>query len=258
MENHHCHEHDHHSQTDSLVKYTEINDFNLLLNLLAIALVGSFTHCAAMCGPIAGLLSASKMLKLTGKKLNNWSRVKASLNIEYILGKAFTYSIMAGFAFFLKEQLKDIYAFKILAFLILILTALSFLSAALYNFNIPFFKKSKFVKSISKIVENLVKQPILKKFPRPFAEIMRGMALGLIPCGFVYSSIILAVSFGSNFFVASASMFAFGLATSPALIIASFLGSSIVIKTSKVFRLILFILCILNAALLVSYALKLI
>ena len=258
MEHHHCHEHQQHSNFHSLVKYTEISDFNLLLNLLVIAIVGSFTHCAAMCGSIAGLLSASKILKLTGKKLNNWSRIKASLNVEYILGKALTYSILAAFGFALKEQLKDIYAFKILAFVILIITAMSFVLAGLYNFNLPIFKKSNFVKFISSVVEILIKQPILKKFPKSFAEILRGMTLGLIPCGFLYSSIILAVSLASSAFVASASMFAFGIATAPALVVASLLGASLTFRVNKIVKSLLFVLGLLNATLLISYALKVI
>lgn len=258
MEHHNCHEHQHQLDVDSLVKYTEISDFNLLLNLLLLALVGSFTHCAAMCGPIAGLLSASKMLKLTGKKLNNWSRIKASLNGEYIFGKALTYSILTALLYFFSDQLKDIYAFKIVAFIILILTAVSFMLAALYNFNLPIFKKGKLNKAISKCVEVLINQPILKKFPRTFSEVVKGMALGLIPCGFVYSSIILSVTFASNVTVASISMFVFGIATAPALIIASFLGAGLALKVNKIMKIALVILSCLNAALLVSYALKVI
>lgn len=256
MEHHNCHEH-HHAETNHLEHYSEIGDFNLLLNLILIALVGSFTHCALMCGPIAGLLSASKMLGLQGKALNNWARIKASLNFEYILGKALTYSIITLLVFSVKGELKNTPAFKYVGFVVLVLTAFSFITAAVWNFNLPIFKKSKFSKLTSKVIENLIKQPILKKWPKLISEIFRGMALGLIPCGFVYSSIIIAVTFSSNALIASSSMFIFGLATAPSLIIASILGAGATFKVSKLAKIILLILCLINAALLISYALKL-
>lgn len=258
VEHHNCHEHQQNSDVINLVKYSELSDFNLLLNLLIIAIIGSFTHCAAMCGPIAGLLSASKMLNITGKKLNNWSRIKASFNFEYIIGKAITYSILAASAFILKEQLKNIYMFRLVAFVILMLTAVSFISAALYNFNLPIFKRSKVSEMISRCVKILVNRPILKKFPRAISEVIRGMALGLIPCGFLYSSIVLAVTFASNILVASIAMFFFGIATSPALIVASFLGAGLTFAINKIMKTFLFVIYLLNAVLLISYALKVI
>ena len=68
---------------------------SLLISLLLLALVGSFSHCTFMCGPFV-MAQIGKMDNTA--PASEWQRLKNASLLPYHLGRISTYSLLGGIA----------------------------------------------------------------------------------------------------------------------------------------------------------------
>jgi sulfite exporter TauE/SafE len=231
--------------TDSLFG---IEGLGIIIALFLTGLAGSFTHCIGMCGPFAVAQTSMRLMNIPNKNLKQKERLKASLLIPYYFGKALTYCALLSVVFFISENFKNTVFYKYLALFFLGLAALIFLRIAI-NKNFNFIK----IPILQKFVTNQVDM----KNTMGLRGVIAGMILGLIPCGLVYAAIVAALSATDNVFIALAAMFAFAMATVPGLFVISYLGQYVLKKYAKIFNISFSIIMIMNAILIVRYALKL-
>ena len=192
----------------------------IIISALTLGILGSF-HCAGMCGPIALALPLNN---------NNWlTRIFSTL--IYNFGRTFTYSLL-GLLFGLIGKGFQMGGFQqvvsIITGVIMILTVLFPLM-----FKHKFKTKSFFL--ISGIQNKLSRMFLVSSYISLFSI---GILNGLLPCGLVYTAVALAIT-SNDSINGMFAMIAFGLATSPMLIIISIIGNSLSIAIRKTFTKII-------------------
>lgn len=243
-------EHCHHDISNSLYS----GDVLGLITLVFITgLTGSFTHCIAMCGPLAIAQTSVRMMNLKSAQMSQAQRVKISFLAPYYFGKATTYCVLGSLLYVFSIQFSDSKIFSWIAALILFATAaFYFCSGVLRDFTFlkltAFKPYKKFHTYIINKTSHLTYQPYgLKGF-------ILGMILGLIPCGLVYSTLITVTAYAPNLLVLNFALFTFGIATIPGLFMVGYLGN---LALQKHLRIVFSIVMFINCILLVRYALKL-
>jgi sulfite exporter TauE/SafE len=194
----------------------------LILSLFIAGLVGSLSHCVAMCGPF--------VISQTGRidKLRH-----ASL-IPYHFGRIVTYTILAV----LLSSILNI-VFLYLPIRAYIIAPILMLAGLIFFMN-AFPKLGKILKilfpwvvslhtfapvhSISRLYQKLqnLKWVNLRQF-------LMGILLGFMPCGLATSALMASATAPSPL-NAGMAMAAFGVGTMPALMITGFAGHSLQIK----------------------------
>lgn len=177
-----------------------------ILSIITIAFLGSFGHCVGMCGGI--------VIAYTSTKVNHtWSKQKQSLShLLYSFGRITTYTFLGGVFGFLgslslfSQKANAIFLIFIGIFMLLVGISISgkFKFLTLIEHSIS--KQNWYKKSF----KQLLSSDSLKSF------YLLGMLNGLLPCGFVYVFIIMALG-TSSFLWGAFVMFIFGVSTIPAL-----------------------------------------
>lgn len=224
-----------------------------IVSIIITGVIGSFTHCIGMCGPIAMIQSSMRMMNIDSNKMRQSAKIKAVFATPYYLGKAttyvFYYIILEVFTSAFSKT--PYYGFIISA--LLILSGCGFaLFAISGNYNFPF----KFLNSAGQRFFERVKKKITFT-PFGIKGFMMGAVLGFIPCGFVYAIIISISSYFESIALGLITVFLFGISTIPGLFISSYIGNKFINKNKKKFRLIVRILAIFNAFLLFKFAFEL-
>lgn len=261
-----CHHHSSGASDNALVQYIldsnilGIDGLSLILALFIFGIVGSFTHCVGMCGPIALGQMNIRLMHLDNKQLTNWNKLNCALSLPYYLGKAITYGLLALMVKFLSVSLGDNNALRIAAAILLVIGALICLQIATVKlFSIKLFSRFKSTSKILKFLESYVIGAVKALSLKPFGlqGFFMGMILGLIPCGLVMSSIMIVTSYKSSLLIAFLAMFFFGLGTFPALFALSFFGQNIMLKAKKYLSFIYSVFMFINFVLLLKFAIKL-
>ncbi len=177
-----------------------------ILSIIAIAFLGSFSHCVGMCGGIIIAYSSTKIE-------DGWSRPKqAAAHLLYSLGRVTTYVILGTmFGFLGGVAMFNNLAngiLLILAGIFMILTGLS-LSGKIKFLTLIEHSMSS-ASWYRKIFRELLQTKTLYSF------FILGMINGLLPCGLVYFFAVTSASTGSPIYGALV-MFIFGISTIPAL-----------------------------------------
>ena len=259
-----CH-HSHESQ-NVFVQYIldsdilGISGISIICAMFIYGIIGSFTHCVGMCGPIALGQMNMRLMHLKKDQLNNFNKFSCALSLPYYLGKAMTYGILALLAKYLSCSFSDSIIFKNIAGAILIFVA--FICLKISVIRIVKMKQISFFNKISKhfkFLESYITSIISKLSLNPFGiqGLFMGMILGLIPCGLVISAIMITASYSQNVFISFFSMFCFGLGTFPALFIVSYFGQHIMLKATKYLNIVFSIFMFANFLLLLNFATKL-
>jgi len=177
-----------------------------LISVATIAFLGSFGHCAGMCGGI--------VIAYTSTKLNSkYSKIMQSLaHITYSSGRITTYTILGmifgyigGVATF-NNSTNAIFLF--IAGIAMLLAGLSLLG------KITFLIKIEHSLSNQKWYQDIFRSQLNKQNFSSFYIL--GLLNGLLPCGFVYFFAITAASTADMFWGAVV-MLIFGLSTVPVL-----------------------------------------
>ena len=202
----------------------------------------STVHCVGMCG---GILTAMMFASPEAEKKDKLKVFNRSL--AYNFGRISSYSIAGLLSGFLGLQISGL-AQNLNAHLILqSIAALVLIALALNILGLLPFKK--ITESIGMNVWKYI-QPLGKRF-YPINSFMRaflfGMVWGWLPCGLVYSALLLSLSAG-NAFDGMLTMLSFGLGTLPGMLTAGYFSDYLNrVKTNRHLRLTTAILMILIA-----------
>jgi sulfite exporter TauE/SafE len=185
--------------------------------LLGVA--GSVVHCGPMCGPLVLGQVASRLSCLPCAKMTEAARLRSGLLPRYHAGRVLTYAILGAAAG--TAGLGVSAALRPLRSIVLLLAAAALLLAAwrrltadqtAANANATLFRAQRH---------------ILKRV-RP-GGLIYGLALGLLPCGLLYTALLAAAATASPIWGAAA-MTAFGAGTIPMLATIGIAGNSLVLR----------------------------
>lgn len=250
-----CEHHQNHHHELPFYDFLGMGEAGVLLTLLINGLLGSFSHCIGMCGPLALNISNMRLMELEPNKMTQFSKIKALFAMPYYMGKATTYSIAAAIFYLLSETLKEITIAKYIGFILLIAMALFFVALGIKQSVSLGLKFGNLSAKFTKWVEHLMKK-IGSQFG--FKGFLTGMVLGMIPCGLVVASITTATTYSDSLATVVASVFLFGIATIPGLFLVSLLGGvGQTIRAKKAFKILYSVFMLFNAYLLVTYAVRL-
>lgn len=171
-------------------------DYPLVVSVLLAGLVGSVTHCSVMCSPLV----ASQMLLLSE------GRGRGSLIGWYHAGRVLTYIVLGVIAVFASQWMFS-GAIESYAHFLLLLAGVIFVVSAVLPQKTHSCCSEK-MQGVQRWLNNLSWQR--------FGYLLRGMLMGLMPCGMVYA-VLLVIATLSSAYQAAAIMFVFGITTLPML-----------------------------------------
>lgn len=190
-------------------------DTALLLNVIFVAIISSFSHCVGMCGGFALMLSAN-LAK---------TRRKALFIALYHTARIFAYCLLGlcfglfGQAVILSPSAKGFVLF--VAGLFMVLFGLGLLVRGKLLAFIENARVSRYILGIGSKAKTLLNTRF-----QPLYIALLGFLNGLIPCGIVYYFLALSFSSGSAF-ESLLIMLIFGLCTLPALVLFSSFASAL-------------------------------
>ncbi len=190
-------------------------DTALLLNVIFVAIISSFSHCVGMCGGFALMLS-SNLAK---------TRHKALFIALYHTARIFAYCLLGlcfglfGQAVILSHSAKGFVLF--VAGLFMVLFGIGLLVRGKLLAFIENARVSRYILGIGSKAKTLLNTRF-----QPLYIALLGFLNGLIPCGIVYYFLALSFSSGSAF-ESLLIMLIFGLCTLPALVLFSSFASAL-------------------------------
>ncbi len=185
---------------------------SILITALMVGFLGG-VHCLGMCGGVVGALTFS----LESKAQANWWRM-LPFQLAYNIGRISSYVIIGALFGFLGSALGSIATFLPAQQILQVIAGLFMISLGLYLGGWWFG-----LVAIEKVGSSVWKHlsPYTAKFT-PVKYIhqawLYGLVWGWLPCGLVYSMLIMALSAGSAL-QGGLVMFAFGLGTLPNLLL---------------------------------------
>lgn len=185
-----------------------------MLSLFMAGAVGSLSHCTGMCGPF--VLSIASCGNGHGPTLQ---RTKGLELLPYHFGRITTYAFLGALATIVTTHLTGLLKVSLLPVVFLtlggVLFLLQFFGIEMLAVNLP---------SLPRFMEKTVTG--LSQYPLGVNGYFLGTILGFLPCGLLFSALLIAASAPSPLFGALG-MLLFGLATVPALQLVAFLGKHV-------------------------------
>jgi sulfite exporter TauE/SafE len=214
----------------------------LLLSMFLAGLVGSASHCAAMCGPFVLAQTGETMagLKLGSGELR---RLAGAALLPYHTGRAFTYILLAVLLSLPLQLMAQLPQLRFIPAVALLLGALLFLLLGFRGLRGSLesgFLGAGFGSRLGRMAKPL--------FVRPWGwrGVGLGMVLGFLPCGLLYAAIGAAAA-TSDPVAAAISMAAFTLGTFPMLWLVGYLGGWAQRRCNKWARPVLPAIALVNA-----------
>jgi sulfite exporter TauE/SafE len=194
----------------------------LVLGLLLAGLAGSPLHCGPMCAPFVLGQTADRLAKIPAARLCELSRLKAALLAPYHAGRLTTYAALGAAA----GSLGALPGIPAVAGVLLFIGGLVFLTQALRRLAPSTLRwlpridaaPAGFVRALGGATSGLRRGGIAGGY-------LLGLALGLLPCGFLYAALAVAGASGGAGAGALA-MLAFGLGTVPSLVAVGLAGQA--------------------------------
>jgi uncharacterized protein len=186
----------------------------LFLALFLTGLAGSFTHCAAMCGPfvIAQIGAGLERDAMRGLPYGTLARLRGAALLPYHLGRATTYAALGAAASGMVGFLANAAVYRALAAILLTLAAAAMLLQAL----------GRGLGIVERLLAGVVptRPPALARAfladPSGWRGYVLGVLLGFLPCAMVYAALAAAAAAGDPLRGALA-MAAFAAGTVPGL-----------------------------------------
>jgi sulfite exporter TauE/SafE len=225
----------------------------LVASIFITGIIFSFTHCIGMCGPIATAQLNARLISLESNRMSQKQRIKLALLLPYYLGKGLTYTLLAVLSYLIAENIAENQYTKAVAILLITTAGLFFLGNGLQYWWRPSFLQvlKKPMGRLNNGIINLVSFGYENTYG--LKGFFLGVILGFIPCGILYSIVIMIASFASSLLIATLSAIAFAIATIPGLFIISYFGSYIVARWKKAFAMINSLIMLFNAYLMFNY-----
>jgi len=217
--------------------------------LLVAGAAGSVLHCAPMCGPFVLGQVADRMAAIPAKRLSEAHRLRAGLLLPYHLGRLTTYAALGALAALAGDALARLPWLGRLSGLLLLAAALLFLAQGLRRavpaIGLPAGR--------GRGAPTALRCLAACRLRRQIGGYRLGLALGFLPCGFLYGA--LAVAGASAGPVGGAlDMLAFGTGTAASLMVVGVAGQAALGRWQGVLGRVSPALLTLNAALLAALA----
>jgi uncharacterized protein len=226
------------------------------LGLLLAGATGSVMHCAPMCGPFVLGQVADRMARLPAARLCEMQRVGGALLLPYHVGRIVTYAGLGALAGFAGSTLARQPWLGRLSGMLLLVAALLFLGQALRRL-VPALHAllpdiavapPSFVRHIARLTVGVDRSTRL-------GGLLLGLALGFLPCGFLYAALTAASASGGPAAGALA-MAAFGLGTVPSLVAVGIAGQAAGRRWQRIATTAAPAVMLLNAVLLAGLGLR--
>ncbi len=212
----------------------------LFLGLFLAGAAGSTMHCVPMCGGFVLGQVADGLARMPAARLCEWRRITNGTLLPYHLGRLTTYAGLGALAGLGAGHLPWFGTMS---------ATLLLLGAALFLIH------------VARVLPGLERAPAgWNHFVTCMARhagggYLLGVALGFLPCGFLYAALATAASSGTPLCGASA-MLAFGLGTAPALIAVGIAGQAAGRRWQRGIAVAAPAVMLLNTALLLVLALR--
>lgn len=211
----------------------------LLGGLFAAGAAGSVMHCAPMCGGFVLGQVSDRLARVPAVRLCEWQRLRTGLLLPYHLGRLTTYTLLGAAAGRLAGLAGGAPFFLIAAavlFLLFALRRLAWLEHA----------PRAWGRALGWVTRGLPRGSVA-------GEYALGLALGFLPCGFLYAALTAAAAAGT-LLLGGAAMLAFGLGTAPALVVVGYAGQAAGQRWGRAMRAAAPVVMGLNAMLLLAMA----
>jgi sulfite exporter TauE/SafE len=228
----------------------------VILGLLLAGLAGSPMHCVPMCGPFVLGQVADRMAQVPAVRLCELQRIRGGVLLPYHLGRIATYAGLGAVAAAMGATLSRLPWLGRLSGLLLLIAALLFLGQAL----------RRLVPGLHALLPAATVAPVgfVRLIARATGRVDRssgrgglllGLALGFLPCGFLYAALTAASASGGPVMGALA-MAAFGLGTVPSLAAVGIAGHAAGRRWQRVITWAAPAVMLLNAGLLAVLAVR--
>ena len=224
----------------------------LMLGLFLAGAAGSAMHCVPMCGGFVLGQVADRMACLPAARLCEWQRIGRGALLPYHVGRLTTYAGLGALSGLGGAALGRLPWFGFASAALLLLGAGLFLAHAL----------RRLFPAAARILPGLDRAPA--GWTRAIARLARraggggyllGIALGFLPCGFLYAALATAAA-GFSPLLGALGMLVFGLGTVPALVAVGIAGQAAGQRWQRGVAAASPAVMLLNAALLTVLALR--
>ena len=226
----------------------------LLFGLFLAGAAGSVMHCAPMCGAFVLGQVSDRMARLPAGALCERQRITSGFLLPYHMGRLTTYAALGAVVARSASLLGGAAWFGAVSGGLLVLAALLFLAQALRRVLPAAFAASFGLDRAPGFWMRWIRQAT-RRIPRHsvVGEYALGATLGFLPCGFLYAALAAAAS-SSQPAMGAAAMLAFGLGTTPSLIVVGIAGQAAGRRWSRAITAAAPALMALNAMLLLALA----
>ncbi|MBS4047952.1 MAG: sulfite exporter TauE/SafE family protein [Alphaproteobacteria bacterium] len=220
------------------------------LGMLLLGLVGGAVHCSGMCGPFVLVQVGNRLATLPVAQGTMMRRLSGAALLPYHAGRATTYSLLGGAAAGIAGGLQSISLSGYLPAAALGLAALLMAVLALRQYQPAAATRSQVFAAgwTSRLA------PIFGQ-ATGLGGYMLGIALGFLPCGLLYSALLLAGAAGS-WQAGMTGMLLFSIGTMPALLVVGMFGAAAGQRWRNAMRRLLLPVFALNVLILLVLALR--
>jgi hypothetical protein len=222
----------------------------LVFGLFVAGAAGSVVHCAPMCGAFVLGQVSERMARLPQARLCERQRIGNGMLLPYHLGRLCTYGALGAVAAGSAGVLGQAAWFGWFSAALLVLAAALFLVMALRRVLPGLTSFERAPRFWGVLLGRLA-----RSIPRGSAggEFLLGIALGFLPCGFLYGALAAAAASG-RMATGAAAMVGFGLGTVPGLMVVGIAGHAAGRRWSRGVALAAPVLMAVNAMLLLALA----
>ncbi len=197
----------------------------LVVGLLLAGATGSVAHCAPMCGPFVLGQVADRMARLPATRLCELQRFGSAMLLPYHLGRLTTYAGLGALAALSGSALAQLPWLHWLPALMLASAALLLLGQAARRLLLRLTHILPGASAPVPFVRLIARATARVDRSRWHGGLLLGLALGFLPCGFLYAGLAAAAASGTPLTGALA-MLAFGLGTVPSLVAVGLVGAA--------------------------------
>ncbi|MEK9970705.1 MAG: sulfite exporter TauE/SafE family protein [Ferrovibrio sp.] len=219
--------------------------------LLLLGLTGGAVHCAGMCGPFVLGQVGSRLAAMPVEKAGSLSRLRGMALLPYHAGRTTTYAMLGGAAAGMAGGAQHLILNGMVPALALLLAA--GLLAMVATMQLLPAGGARFAPGLRRYWQNSL-APLFRQ-PTGLNGYALGIALGFLPCGFLYAALLMAGASGS-WQSGALGMALFGIGTAPALMVVGFLGAAAGQRWRRAMKALLPLVLLLNAGVLALLALR--